>query len=68
MWQQTILLKAITHNFDIVCLCETFLDSSYSNDDATLQLSGYSLVRTDHPMGTKRGGVCIYYKEYISLI
>ena len=45
-----------------------FLDSSYSNDDLRPQLSGYSLVRADHPMGTKRGGVCIYYKEYISLI
>ena len=59
---------AITHNFDIVCLSETYLDSSYSSDDPRLQLSGYSLVRADHPMDTKRGGVCIYYKEYISLI
>ena len=29
---------------------------------------GYSLVGTDHPMDTKRGRVCIYYKEYISLM
>ena len=56
---------ANTHNFDVVCLSETFLDSSYSNDDPRLQLSGYSLVRADH---TKRGRVCIYYKEFISLI
>ena len=59
---------AITNNFDIFCLSETFLDSSYSNNDPRLQLSGYSLVRADHPMDTQRGGVCIYYKEYISLI
>ena len=58
---------AITHNFDVVCLSETFLDSSYSNDDPRLQLSRYSLVRAHHPMGTKQGGVSIYYKEYISL-
>ena len=32
---------AITHNFDIVCLSETFLYSSYSNDDPRLQLSLY---------------------------
>ena len=23
---------------------------------------------SDHPTGTKRGGVCMYYKEFISLI
>ena len=63
-----LVAYAITHNFDIVCLSETVLDSSYSNDDPRLQLSGYSLVRAVHPMCTKHGGVCIYYKEYISLI
>ena len=47
---------------------ETFLDSSYSNDDPRLQLSGYCLVRADHPMGTKRAGVCIYYKECMSIL
>ena len=30
---------AITHNFYIVCLSETFLYSSYTNDDPRLQLS-----------------------------
>ena len=59
---------AISYNFDVVCLSETFLDSTYSNDDPRLQLSGYSLVRADHPMDTKREGVCIYYKEFNSLI
>ena len=45
---------AITHNFDVICLSETFLDPSYSNDDPPrLQLSGYSLVRADHPIGYK---------------
>ena len=24
---------------------------------------GYKLIRSDHPSNTKRGGVCIYYKE-----
>ena len=26
-------------------------------------LEGYNLIRSDHPSNTKRGGVCIYYKE-----
>ena len=28
-----------------------------------LKIDGYHLVRADHPNDTKRGGVCIYYKE-----
>ena len=47
---------AITHNLDVVCLTETSLDSSYSDDPR----SGYSLARAEHPMGKKRGGICIY--------
>ena len=57
---------AITHNFDIICLSETFLNTSYSNDDTRLHLPGYSLIRADHPSDLKRGGVCIYYKENLT--
>ena len=59
---------ATTHNFDLICLTETFLDSSYQNDDPRLQLTGYSILRVDHPMNIKRGGVCIYYKDHLPLI
>ena len=27
------------------------------------KVSGYSLIRSDHPSNTKRSSVCIYYKE-----
>ena len=33
---------ALTHNYDVICLCETFLNSFY--DDCRLKLSGYSLL------------------------
>ena len=59
---------AITHNIDIICLSETFLDSSYSSDDQRLQFSEYSLTRADHPRDLKRGGVCSFYKERLPLI
>ena len=39
----------LLNNIDIICLSETFLDSSYSSDDQRLQLSGYSLIRAEHP-------------------
>ena len=38
------------HDFDVTCISETFLDSSYSNDDdddVRLDLNGYNLSRSD---------------------
>ena len=56
-------------NCDIVCLSETFLNSSIQNDDHKLKIDGYNLIRSDHPSDPKKsGGVCIYYKEHITLI
>ena len=64
------LLKAyITiHKFDIICLSETYLDSSTTSDDDNLAISGYNLIRSDHPSNNKRGGVCIYYKNFLPLL
>ena len=55
------------HKFNIIYLSETYLNSSNSPDDETLEISGYNLVRSDHPLNSKRGGVCIYYKNYLPL-
>ena len=55
------------HNFDIICLSETYLNFSNSPDDGTLEISGYNLVRSDHLLNSKRGGVCIYYKIYLAI-
>ena len=35
--------------FDLVCLSETYLDSSNNSDEDNFNLSGYNIVRTDHP-------------------
>ena len=56
------------HNYDIICLSETFLNSSIQSDDNRIKLDGHNLIRSDHPSDSKRGGVCIYYKEHIPLI
>ena len=63
------LLKAYvaTHKFDIICLPETYLDSSIPTNNDNLDIGGYNLLRSDHPSITKRGGVCIYYKNYLPL-
>ena len=57
-----------THNFDIICLSETFLDSTVSQHDENIMINGYSLLRADHPSNSKRGGVCLYFKEHLPLI
>ena len=61
-------LKAFitVHKFDIICLSQTYLDTSVASDDDNLEISGYSLVRSNHP-NNKRGGVCVYYKNFLPL-
>ena len=51
------LLRAYVsvHKFDIICLSETYLDSSI--DDESLEISGYYLIRSDHPSNKKRRGI-----------
>ena len=63
------LLKAYIaiHKFDIICLSETYLDSSTTSLDENVAISGYNLIRSDHPSNSKRGGVCIYYKNVLPL-
>ena len=62
-------LKAFiaVHKFDIICLSETYLDSSVVPDDDNLEISGYSLIRSDHSSNNKRGRVCVYYKKFLPL-
>ena len=64
------LLQAyiLQHNHDIMCLSETFLNSSIESNDDRISIDGYNLIRSDHPSDPKRGGVCIYYTEHIPLI
>ena len=68
-FQKLALLQGYISNYkvDILCLSETFLNSDISCDDNNLQLPGFDLIRADHPSNTKRGGVCIYYRNFLPL-
>ena len=61
-YAKVFLLKAYLaiHKFDIVSISEIYLDSSTFSDENNSEISGYTLVRSDHPFNNKRGGVCIY--------
>ena len=49
------LLQALSvpHDYDITCLLETFLDSSISNDDETINIKGYNPLWADHRSSKK---------------
>ena len=49
------------HKYDLICLSQTCLDSNTPVDNDNLEIFLYSLVRSDHPSNTKRGGACLYY-------
>ena len=55
-----------SNKVDILCPSETFRNSDICDDD-NLQLPGFSLIRADHPSDTKRGGLCIYYRNFLPL-
>ena len=68
-YAKIFLLKAYIaiHRFRIICISETYLDSSTSPDDNNLEISGDNLKCSDHPSNNKRGGICIYHKHFLPL-
>ena len=59
---------AVTNDYDIICLTETFLDSSIENDDDDrISIPGYNFLRAKHPSNTKREEACIYYKDHLPI-
>ena len=55
----SLLQRYITDcNFDVICLSETFLNSSLDRDVDRLKIEGYNLIRSDDPSGLKTGGIC----------
>ena len=33
--------------------------------DGNLRIPGYKLIRVDNPLDQKRGGICIYHKDFL---
>ena len=55
------------HKHNFICVSATYFDSLVESDDDDLRINGYELIPTDHPLNTKRGDVCINYKESLAV-
>ena len=63
------LLEAynIQHKFDMICLSETFSDSSIPTTNERLNMKGYKLIRAGNPSDSKKGDVGIFYKNFLAV-
>ena len=61
------LLRAYNaiHNYNAICLSETYLNHGTLSKNDNLKIPGYELIRVDHPPNKKQGGICIYYKDFL---
>ena len=68
-FSKIFLLRAYNaiHNYDIICLSETYLNHDILSDSGNLKIPGYELIRVDHPSNEKRGGICIYHKYFLPI-
>ena len=55
------------HSYDLICLSETWLDSTTFIDSNDLSLKCYNLHRVDVPDNVIKGGICVYCKETLAV-
>ena len=55
------------HKFDVLPVSETMLDSSISDEDIFIAGFSKEVYRSDHPSDAKVGGVCLYFRENLSI-
>ena len=55
------------NELNIICLSGCFLESSTQTENNNLEINGYKMVRADHPNILKKGSVCAYVKEFLSV-
>ena len=55
------------YHYDVIAISETFLNSKINDSDICIQGFNHDVFRKDHPNDTSRGGVCLYYRENLSI-
>lgn len=51
------------HNYDFICISETYLDSLIPLYGRNFKLNDYGMIRVDRPRYVKRGNVCTFFNE-----
>ena len=51
------------HNFDILSISETMLNTSISSEEIHIEGFSRDVLRSDHPSNSKIGGICVYLRE-----
>ena len=51
------------HRFDVIALSESMLNSSVNNEDIFIEGFSKEVYRSDHPSNSRKGGVCLYFRE-----
>ena len=72
MYLLTIMLKCfslrlILQSISLILFVYQKHILSTPSDDSNLEISGCTLVRSDHRSNNKRESVCIYYKSFLPL-
>ena len=57
----------VMHNFGIICISKSYLNTDTSSNDDNLNIPGYNMSRADLPSGNRREGVYIYYKDSLPI-
>ena len=55
------------HHYDIFAISETMLNSTVHNDDIFIEGFSREIYRSENINNIRRGGVCIYYREGLSI-
>ena len=59
---------ATSYNSDIICLSESFFDSSVGTNNPQINIPCYNIFCCDPPSDTEIGGVCISYEENLPIL
>ena len=59
---------AMFYNTVIIFIFETVLDSSTEASDTKINIPRHNSLRSDRMSNTKRGDVCMFYKNYLPII
>ena len=56
-----------TYDFDMLGVCESMLNSTISNEDIFIDGFSPDPFRADKNLNIRNGGVCLYFKEHLSI-